>query len=235
MAVYPLSGITGGRDITPYRNPHGRIVNVDYDTGPDNLPAGAMRFKGRSNSYMIIPNKHRLDLRNSITLLAWVKPYSAGPIIHYNPRSWGVHFWMVSKKTIFARFVPRSGKSVKFVVSNSAKPGKWNYLGASYDSKTGLATIWNDGTPVAQKNIGRFRLSTNYPITMGRKVKDKRYFTGSISCVQIYSQALTGQQIKAVKKTCFRRRKYNNILKWLFKLTGNIKKDMFYIIITINR
>jgi hypothetical protein len=114
---------------------------------------------------------------------------------------------VVKRNTLFARFVPRSGRSVNFVLSDRIKLGKWNYIGASYDGKTGLATLWKDGVPIAQRKIGRFRLATNYPIIMGRKPKDKRFFTGSISCVQIYSKALTGQQIKAVKKRCFRKGK----------------------------
>lgn len=205
MAVYPLSGITGGRDITPYRNPTARLGNIRSDYGPDGLPAGATRFKGAPNSYVVIPNRRRLDLRDSITVLAWIKPFSPGPIFHYNPKAWGVHIWMVRRDTLFARFVPRSGRSVKFVLSNRIKPGKWNYIGASYDEKTGRATLWKDGIPIAQRRVGRFRLATNYPIIMGRKPGDKRLFSGSISCVQIYNKALTGQQIKAAKKRCFRK------------------------------
>lgn len=200
-----MSGITAGRDVTPYKNPPGTVRNVKFDSGPDGLPAGSMRFKGKPNSFMFIPNTRRLDLRNSMTILMWVKPYSAGPLLHYRPKGWGVHVWMVSSKVVFVRFVPRSGRPAKFVISNRIKPGRWNYLGATFNEKNGLATILIDGNPVAQKKVGRYRLATNYPIVIGSKPKDRRYLTGSISCLQLYSTALTGQQIKAVKKRCFRK------------------------------
>ena len=204
-AVYPMNGITRGNDIkrgndTLNKNTPGIFRNIKFDEGPDRLPAGSMRFKGKRNSYMLIPNRRRLDFKNSMTVLMWVKPYSAGPLLHYRPGKWAVHIWMISNKLVFVRFVPRSGRVVRFVFSNHIKPGRWNYLGASYDRKRGLATVWINGIPIAQRYVGRYRLATNYPIVIGRKLKDRRFFTGSISCLQFYNIALTGQQIKAVKK-----------------------------------
>ena len=55
--------------------------------------------------------------------------------------------------------------------------------------------------------LGRFRLATNYPAVMGRKLGDPRYFRGAISCLQLFRTALNGQQIRAVKNKCFRRSK----------------------------
>ena len=74
-AVYPMNGITRGKEITPNRNRPGIFRDTKFDTGPDRLPAGSMRFKGKRNSYMLIPNRRRLDFKNSMTVLMWVKPW----------------------------------------------------------------------------------------------------------------------------------------------------------------
>ena len=92
----------------------------------------------------------------------------------------------------------------RYVKSPNLKPKKWNYIAATYDQKAGLATLWKDGFPVIQKTVGRVRLATNYPAIMGSKPGDRRRFRGRISCLQIYDKALSGPQIKAVKKRCFR-------------------------------
>ena len=69
-----------------------------------------------------------------------------------------------------------------------------------------MATIWVNNRPVVRTNIGRIRLATNYPIRMGAKVGDQRYFRGRVSCVQVYSVALKRKQIIRAAKKCFKRK-----------------------------
>ena len=56
---------------------------------------------------------------------------------------------------------------------------------------------------VARKRIGRIRLATNYPVRMGVRVGDGRYFRGRISCLQVYDVALNTRQIAGRAKRCF--------------------------------
>jgi hypothetical protein len=46
---------------------------------------------------------------------------------------------------------------------------------------------------------------------MGSLKRDMRYFRGRISCLQVYSVALKGPEINAVKKICFRASKYHRL------------------------
>ena len=145
-----------------------------------------------------------------MTVLAWVLHLGeAGPIFNYNrgPR-WGVHLWMTKPRQFFARFVRRDGRFTTPLVThgNNVRYKAWNYVGATYDGNTGMATLWVNNRPVVRSNIGRIRLATNRPVRMGAKIGDRRYFRGRVSCVQVYSVALNRKQIIEAAKRCFKRK-----------------------------
>ena len=154
----------------------------------------------------MIPNTGCLDTRSSITILGWVYPESPGPIFHFNPGGWGVHLWFTKVNEIFVRFMGRKRKNVPAISSRSVKARKWNYIAATYDHRTGIATLWNNARPIARKNIGRFNsgLATNHAVVVGAKPGDRRYFRGRIACLQVFSRALKAREIGMRKKSCFR-------------------------------
>lgn len=140
-----------------------------------------------------------------MTIIVWVYPEGSGPILHYHPNSWGVHLWMASTNTLLAKFVPRNFRNVPTISSRNFKPRQWNYMAASYDYRTGVATIWLNSAPVAQRKIGRFELATNYDAVMGiKRVGTTPAFKGRIACLHIYNWALNSKQIASLKKRCFR-------------------------------
>ena len=205
VAVYPFTSASKNRDVSSYVNPPATFVGVYYTRGPDNHPRGALSFRGTKTSYVLIPNNGCLDTRYSLTIIMWVYPESSGPLLHFNPKGWGLHLWIISRFRLFTRFIPRSGKSVKALYKR-IKPRQWNYIAATYDRRTGLASLWLDSIPIIQRRLGRFRsgLATNYPIVIGSKPGDRRKFRGRIACVQMYNYAMNGQQIRSKKKQCFR-------------------------------
>jgi hypothetical protein len=204
--VYPLNTNVRGRDISLSRNPTGRLVNVRPARGPDRTPGGAYQFLGRSNSYVEFRNTGKIDTRNSLTILAWIKHTGrSGPIFNYNPRGWGVHFWMISPKKLFVRFVKRNRRMTSPVIFRGVQPRRWQYVGATYNKRTGVAKLFINNRFVARRRIGRFQLATNYPVRMGARIGDGRYFRGSISCMQVYEVALSRKRILSKKKRCFRK------------------------------
>lgn len=208
VAIYPLDELKKGRDVSGHRNPTARLVGVRVGPGPDGWPNTATEFFGSKNSYIEFPNRGKLDTRISITVLAWVLHLGqSGPIFNYNrgPR-WGVHLWMTRPRQFFARFVKRDGRFTTPLVTHggNVRFKAWNYLGATYDGNTGMATLWVNNRPVVRTNIGRLRLATNRPVRMGAKVGDRRYFRGRVSCVQVYSVALNRKQIIDASKRCFK-------------------------------
>lgn len=204
LAVYALDRKRGGRDISQSRNPGARIVGVKYGSGPDGRTDGATVFYGRRTSYVEIPNIGKLDARYSITILIWVYHEGrTGPVVNYNPNGYGVHLWMTSQRQLFARFVKRDGRMTRPIRSSRLKYRAWNYVGATYDERSGIATLWVNSQPVVRRRLGRIRLSTNYPIRLGAITKSRSYFRGKLFCLQLYSVALTKTQIFAAKRKCF--------------------------------
>ena len=233
VAVYQFTSESKNRDVSSFVNPPARFVGVFYSRGPDNHPRGAISFRGIRTSYVLIPNNGCLDTRYSITIIFWVYPESPGPLIHFKPNGWGVHVWIVKSFRLYARFVPRSGKSVR-PLYKKIKPRQWNYVAATYDHRTGLATLWLSSLPIIQRKIGRFRLglATNYPIVIGRKPGDRRRFRGKISCLQIYNFAMNGVQIRSKTKRCFRAGSYQYFLVNT-RFEYNTIKSIFFLWIRI--
>ena len=84
VAIFALNRKTRGRDVSITRNPSGKPQNVQYVTGPDGVPGSAVYFLGKPNSYIHFPNRGRLDTKDAITLIAWIKMTGrSGPIFHY--------------------------------------------------------------------------------------------------------------------------------------------------------
>ena len=204
LAVYALDGVRRGKDISRSRNPTATLMGVGSGPGPDGRRDGSLRFYGRRNSYVEIPNTGRLDARYSITILVWVYHEGvSGPIFNYNPRGFGVHLWMTGRRELFVRFVRRSKGFTTAIKSRRIKYKAWNYVGATYDGRTGIATLYINSRRVVYRRIGRIQLSTNYPIRLGARVGDRRYFRGRLFCAQIYSVALNRKQLNAAKRKCF--------------------------------
>ena len=213
--MYPLTSRTRGRDVSLFGNPPGITRNVRLAPGPDRKPLGSYQFYGRSNSYIQFPNRGKIDTKRSITLLAWIYHQGrAGPIFNYMPNGWGVHFWMTSPRTLFARFTRRGGRRfTNAVVSRRVTPRRWQFVGATYNGRTGRAKLFVNRRFTSSKYIGRIKLATNYPARMGARIGDRRYFRGRISCMQVYDKALTARQILRRKRRCFRKGMYALVWK----------------------
>ena len=179
-AIYPLSGVTGGKDISRNRNIPARIHNVRPATGPDRLPSGAQKFRGLPNSYIYFPNNGNLDTKNSITIIAWIKPMSSGPILHFRKNSWnGVHLWIVGgakKRQLFVRFSSRLPRRVKAIKSSAIKMKQWNFVAATYNGRNGRGILWSNGIPVAQRKVKIYQaLSVNHSVLTLIACKTENY------------------------------------------------------------
>ena len=93
---------------------------------PTTLPAAPLSSIVAATAISSFPNRGKIDTRRSITLLAWIYHTGrAGPIFNYMPNGWGVHFWMVTPKTLFARFMRRGRRRFTAAVSSrSVRPRK---------------------------------------------------------------------------------------------------------------
>lgn len=187
--------------------------DVRLALGADGSPGGSLELSGHSGSYIEIPNFERgyADTRGSITILAFIYPTGGnGPIICYERRGHGVQIWHeqgfnVGMGTLAALFVRRD-LAFAFTIRKTAvlKINAWNFIGASYDHNSGMARLWHNGNEVETMFIGQtfqnFGLATQFPIRIGALANpwQDSFFTGRISHLHIYSEALGVENIQAV-------------------------------------
>ena len=203
VGIFPLNQRTRGKDIGPLRNSPGILYNVRSAPGPNGKRGGSLKFPRLRTGYIEFPNSGKLDTKNSITVIAWVKPEGPGTIIQYKPR--GVTFGIRSRDTLYARFTRRNGRPTKTVKTRrrAITLRRWNYIAITYDQRSGVGTIWRNSRPIAIQKLGWIRLATNKPLRVGGAPRGRRPFRGSITCLQVYKDALSGPQIKNVQNVCF--------------------------------
>lgn len=234
VAFYPLTVNYRGYDVGPKRNPPGKLFNVRLAPGPDGRRGGSYSFLGSPDSFIEFPNTGPLDARNSITLLVWINPKGgAGPIFNYDPRGFGVHLWVTRAGRLFARFVRRTRALTQPLISRRLRRKSWSFVGATYDQTTGIGKLYVNDKEVVTKAIGRIRLATNYPVRMGARIRDRRYFRGWITCMQVYDVALPLRLIRIAKKLCFKGSWLSNMSICCFSLvnclshTGYNQENLF--------
>ena len=180
---------------------------MEFTSGPANESNGAYQFKGTTDSFIQFSNTGGiLDVKYSITLMCWVRPGGQdGPLFNYKRQgAWGVHIWIVSNGNFFVRITKFGSHELLRHLSTDQplEQGRWYHVAATYDSNTGVNSIYVDGVLNKTQNIGTgYRISTNDPaIRMGVKIGDNRLFNGAITQMGIYNVSLTGDQIRTVIK-----------------------------------
>ena len=143
-------------------------------------------------------------MRHSITMLCWLYHIGQdGPIFNYRTsgnEQWGVHLW-INQGKFFVRYTTRNYSKITDGLSHTTLAGGWKFVGASYDHASGEAKLWKDGAIVQSTNIGAGHdLATQDSIRMGAKGGAVRHFKGRITQMQVYSVALTKEQIQAIQK-----------------------------------
>ena len=207
IAFYPLNINSTIHDFAE-RPPYSALAsNVEFTSGPANESNGAYQFKGTNDSFIQFPNTGGiLDVKYSITLMCWVRPGGQdGPLFNYKIQGdWGVHIWINKNGKFFARIAKFGSHELLLPLSTDQplEQGRWYHVAATYDSNTGVNSIYVDGVLSKTQNIGTgYRISTNDPaVRMGVKIGDTRRLIGAITQMGIYNVSLTGDQIRTVIK-----------------------------------
>lgn len=206
VAFYPLNETFTTNDVRMWPELKGRASNVVLTTGPHGTAQGAYEFSGNNNSYIEFPNGFgTLDVKKSITLMCWVRPGGQdGPLFNYKKTGdFGVHIWIEGNGKLFHR-ITKFGSYAHLDPLRTDQPlevGKWVHVAATYDSSTGVNSIYVDGVLKKSQNIEKgVRIATNDPaVRMGVKIGDSRYFKGAIAKMMVFDVALSAQQILAVR------------------------------------
>ena len=207
VALFSLRGTNGTVD----RSPNGAIKavsnNVKFAPGPYGRQNGSFYFSGNRSDLKLIKSG-QLDTRFSIGVFAWVLlDNSSGPIYtHELPNKYYGLSLQVSHSTlgIKVRYVDRKTHSSYLLFKkNVLQAYSWNFIGTTYDYHTGVASIFVNNSIVMLNNIkAQMELATYSSVRIGAMKKQKVYFRGRISCLQVYDQALSVDQIIKLKTRC---------------------------------
>ena len=207
MAFFSLSGINGTVDRSPNGATKAESGQIKLAPGPYGNPNGSFLFSGINSSYVELKNTGELDARFSMSVFAWVYlDNSGGQIFKYgcsmrvSQSTSGIEVGFLDRKTFKVSLL----HTKNVLVDNS-----WNFIGTTYDYKTGIATVWiNNGTAM-RKSIGAKReLATQTDVRVGASSDQEKHFRGRVSCLQFYDQALSVDQIIEAKARCNQSSKY---------------------------
>ena len=203
MAVYPLNGESGGRDVGPNKFPAAKHDYVFPATGPNNRINGSFGLEG---DFIEIPNNGNLDTRRSTSILLWVyHEGQSGPVLHYGDNDGGatVEMWLSKGGEFTVEFADRNkDKASSKMLTTSSIPSKmWTFVAIVYDYQTGVASLWLNGRSDVQENIGQRELATDSSVVrMGTLSGEDSIFLGRVSTVQFYNVALSGAQISVLMR-----------------------------------
>nr|XP_002741904.2 PREDICTED: uncharacterized protein LOC100369743 [Saccoglossus kowalevskii] len=202
VAFWPLNSEYGLDDVSGNGN-HGTATGAVLNDDAYGRCTGAYEFTGNENSYIEFPNNCAYDTEYSLTMMAWVYPTGVdGPIFNYDNDGWGAHLWQTDASGApdeFVRFVRRDRSFTDHLIVE-LNMNQWNLFAATYDYNTGMARLYLDGVLKTSLDIGVTTLATDYEARMGARIGDGRYFSGMITCMQVYDVALTESEIMAASR-----------------------------------
>ncbi|XP_070535729.1 uncharacterized protein [Ptychodera flava] len=201
VASWPLNKHHELRDVSGNGN-HGEAgFDLEFDENVEGTKAGAYKFKGNLFSYIEFPNNGAYDTRRSTTLLLYTYPeWANGPIFSFKKEGTGVSVTQ-TPHDYQIKIMGRDGV-LKTNVQTSAYYNFWNFVGFGYDYDTGNVYSINRYKYQHSKNIGQVELLTNDVVRMGAATWSSGYFTGVVTCVQVYDRLLTESEIFAASETC---------------------------------
>ena len=181
---------------------------------------GRAFFFGNTNADVRIPASPSLDVGagDGFTLMAWINPSDVTyrhPIFEWNAGDgttyWGVHFYIdpitpygLQSGALYANIVDSNGNWHQIWSSGgTAVSNVFQHVALTYDNATGMATIYRNGTIVAQQNLGSFTPLTTYDLYLGRRpmTQGETYtFAGRMDEVAIFDGALSNVQIRDIYK-----------------------------------
>ena len=202
VAVFPLNTNVGDKDIGPNSYAPAQLKAVKPAPGPYGEPDGSYEL---DSGFIEIPNGGNLDTKYSTSILLWVyHEGQAGPILDYQDSN-TLNLWLSQEGGFTVEFADRNKQAAISKAQKTASvPSKtWHHVAVVYNYKTGMASVWLNGSLAIEADIGQKELGTDSTVVrMGTLDGVDELFIGRVSCLQFYDVALTGEQIVALMDTC---------------------------------
>ena len=207
---YPLDGISGTNDTSSCGNSSGISNGTSLAPGYIGEPNTAYKFIGISSSFVRLPN-NRMFNTESITLIAWFNMETVTgqqTILQFSSEGRLAILLALNSDKLNIELYPNCDDSPKSLSPPdfTFKKSIWYFIGVSYEYDTGLVNVRvrdTDGTQTGRAfSVGDIELETYHDIWIGYGPESPGAFNGSISCVQIYKQSMSLDEITEAQTLC---------------------------------
>jgi beta-galactosidase len=159
------------------------------------------------HGYMDLVNDSSLNITDSVTVEAWVKPYNNGSTDNEFVTKGDTQYALKQSANYLGTGKPgieffiydknNSGTNTQWISANAAVPdnwyGSWHHMIGTFDGH--VVKLYVDGQLLAQ-NAHDSKISTNnYAVSIGRNAEANRNANADIDSVHIYNRALTSDEI----------------------------------------
>jgi len=183
-------------DSSGYGN-HGTVYGDA--TWVDGKYGKALSFAG-INNYVKILDSTSLDITQSVTIEAWVKPAESGiaKTILSKLEAATPNYFMSQEADDKYYFNILTTNGITSFSSLAHADVNWHHIVCVFNRATGWAYIYVDGVEEASKNVGLYDLvPSNLDLCVGARSGPTNYWKGIIDEVRIYNRALSAAEIQA--------------------------------------
>ncbi len=183
------NGVTNG-NVTYVSGKGGQAFNLDGASGYVAIPASSDLNMGVNGT--------------GLTIECWIKPNDVSnyhPWVEFNNGgAWGVHFWIYGNPQSFMLNVIDTGGTSHFVdaPADLLTTSDFQHVAGTYDTNSGVGTVYYNGRVVATNYLGHFTPQTTYNLYLGYRPNGPTYYNGLLDEVSIYSRALAPAEILGI-------------------------------------
>ena len=198
VGLFAFDGCTSALDVSGHDS-IGEKSQVDYTSGPEGGFAGALQIDSTPGSYIKINASSAMDTKYSFSILVHFKAEGSGSLLYQTD---GCHLVINSTHLLFS-VNSLVGESV--TITHDISYNEWYYIGAEYDYNTNKAMLYVSKNGAAFSVIAEDasftdNINTAGDIMIGGDFMESGYFSGSVSCLQVYNRALLEDEITAKRK-----------------------------------
>ncbi|MFL0267538.1 glycoside hydrolase family 2 TIM barrel-domain containing protein [Candidatus Clostridium radicumherbarum] len=190
------------------------VTYIAHDTVNANIKGtliGKVVDPGQSgkamHGYMDLTNDSSLNITDSLTVEAWVKPYNNGSTDNEFVTKGDTQFALKQSANYMGSGNPgleffiydknNPGSNTQWISANAAVPanwyGSWHHMVGTFDGH--VVKLYVDGQLLAQNQHDSKISTNNYAVSIGRNAEKNRNANADIDSVHIYNRALSYDEI----------------------------------------
>jgi subtilase family serine protease len=188
---------------------HGFVTNgaISYTDGKVNAA-----FHYGSGGYVEIPASSSLNVGRGpgFTLEGWIRPadlVNQRPLFEwqFDGTEVGVHFWTSAiggAGCLYANIVDTNNVAHSFFSAPGLLNSRYQHVALTYDNASGAASIYWNGTLVANTNLGSITPKTTANLLLGERTgpggSSQFNYTGDLDEMSVYGRSLSQSEIQTI-------------------------------------